>query len=114
MAMEVVELDGGVLSAMKNSQFAVTAGMVLLVLLAVNTLAGCMSVVQLVVGCFRCSRLCWRFCCKFVGAVMLKGSLPPKVQMVNKKVQSPTTYTMKSAAPRFKPLGEYDWGAWDD
>ena len=100
--MELVALHGGVFSAVKNTGFAVTAGVVLLVLLAVNTLAGCMNVLQLAVGCFRCCR----FCCKFVVAVMLKWALPQKVQMVNKKVQSPTTYTLKSSAPRFKPLAE--------
>jgi hypothetical protein len=112
--MELVALDGGVISAMKNTQFAVTAGVVLLVLLAVNIVAGCMNALQLLVGCFRCCRFCCRFCCKFVVAVMLKRALPPKVQMVNKKVQSPTTYTLKSSAPRFKPLAEWESGAWDD
>ena len=105
--MELVALHGGVASAVKNTEFAVTAGLVLVVLLAVT---GCMNVLQLAVVCCRCCR----FCCKFVVAVMLKRALPPKVQMVNKTVQSPTTYTLKSSAPRFKPLAEWESGAWDD
>ena len=108
--MELVALHGGVFSAVKNTEFAVTAGVVLLVLLAVNTLAGCMNVLQLAVVCCRCCR----FCCKFVVAVMLKWALPQKVQMVHKKVQSPTTYTLKSTAPRFKPLPEWESGAWEE
>ena len=108
LSMELVALDGGVISEMKNTGFAVTAGVVLLVLLAVNAIAGCMNVLQFLVGCFRCCR----FCCKWVVEVMLKRALPPK--MVHKKVQGPTTYTLKSSAPRFKPLAEWESGAWDD
>jgi hypothetical protein len=103
--MELVALDG-----VGRTGFAVTAGVVVLLLLAVNTIAGCMNVLQFLVGCFRCCR----FCYKFAVEVMLQRALPPPVQMVHKKVQGPTTYTLKSSAPRFKPLAEWESGAWDD
>ena len=31
---------------------------------------------------------------------------------VEKRVQSPTTYTLGATHPRFKPLPEHAWGAW--
>ena len=112
--MELVVLDGGVASAMKNTQFAVIAGVVLLVVGALNTLAGCMNLLQIAGACFRCCRFCCRFCWRSVVAVMLQWVLPPKPEMVNKRVQSQTTYTLKSTAPRFKPLAEWETGVWDD
>jgi len=92
----------------ENSWRTTTAvgAFLLFLLVAINTIGSCCRLFDIVMWI-------WKIC-RYAVHGAHRFWRPARVQMVHKMTQSQTTYTWKAAAPRFKPLPEYQSGAWDD
>ena len=73
---------------------------------AVNTIGSCCRLVDFTL-------MMWRVCRRGARAI-LRWNRTARVEMKNKMVQSQTTYTLKSTAPRFQPLADWKHGCWED
>ena len=80
----------------------VAGTLLVFLLVAINTVGSCCRLLDIVVWT-------WKIC-NYVVRGAYRFWRPARVDMVDKMVQSQTTYTWKAAAPRFKPLPEYQRG----
>ena len=105
--LPLVQSMASVVPAVPLPSGGMTLAVVLILLgFAVNTIGSCCRLVD-------CTLMIWRFCWRGARAV-LRWNRTVRVEMKNKMVQSQTTYTLKSTAPRFQPLAVWQHGCWED